>query len=114
MGIQTSTNQVLGVIGSALEPEDQEKAIKQANLELKQRKIALKNKDLDLKESAMKLKEDKLKVKRAAFEKSLERKEHAMNRVKQGKQLSESQKRDIESLLAEAQRKREARAKLNG
>lgn len=114
MGIQSNVNQVIGAVGSALQPEDPEKALKEANLQLKQRKIDLKNQDLDLKTSALKLKQDKLNEKRAAFERSLERRQFAMDRAKKGKELSESQKRDIDSLLAEAQRKREARAKLNG
>lgn len=114
MGIQSSTNQIIGAINAGIQPEDPQEALKQANLELKQRTLALKNKNLDIKESALKLQQDKIEAKRAAFEKSLERKQHAMNRVKNGKELSAQQKTDIEALLAEAKRKREARARVNG
>ena len=74
----------------------------------------LKKQELSYKKDVLKLKQDKLNAKRAAFEKSLERRKHAMERVSKAKKVNEEVSSYTQSLLAEAKKKREARTKING
>ena len=68
-----------------------------------------KRKQLAYKQANLSLKEKQLDAKRAAFERSMERKRHSLDRVTNGKALNSYQ----QELLLEAKRKREERMKLH-
>ena len=107
MGIQSSTNKVLKDLGVLAQEKEQE------NLQLDKEVTAYKRDVLKYRKSALELQNAKLAEKKAAFEKSLERRKHALERVQNARKILEQKNTEIEKLLAEAKAKREARAKLD-
>lgn len=114
-GIQSATNEVIKDFAALANERDAEQLqFEKENAAYKRDVLAFKKSKLESKKSALQLQNDKLREKRAAFEKSLERKKHALNRVEKAKEVTDAKKADIEMLLAEARKKREARARING
>lgn len=101
--MQSAVNKVIKDISTLTEEKDSEE------LKLQQETAAYKRQQLAYKKANLELKTNQLDAKRAAFERSMERKKHALDRVTNGKNLNSYQ----QELLKEAKRKREERMKLH-
>ena len=103
MGIQSEVNKVIKDVSVLTSEKENEE------LHLQKEMATFKRKQLAYKQANLALKEKQLDAKRAAFERSLERKSHSLERVANGKALNSYQ----QELLKEAKRKREERMKLH-
>lgn len=103
MGIQSEVNKVIKDVNVLTGERNTEE------LQLQKEIAASKRKQLAYKQANLSLKEKQLDAKRAAFERSMERKKHSLDRVANGKALNSYQ----QDLLQEAKRKREERMKIH-